>query len=73
MNSTATANISSMNIDRLSRIVPSIQGRGSRMVHRFDLFICIYFSRKRAHYLFAVHRKGLRKRSLFLVINMAFV
>ena len=72
MNSTAAANTSSDNATVSSRIVPSA-AEGIALCTAFILsFVFIVVGNLLTIVLFAVNKR-LRKKSLFLVINMAFV
>ena len=71
MNSTAAANTSSANTTVSSRIVPST-AEGIALCTAFSLsFVFIFVGNLLTIVLFAANKR-LRKRSLFLVINMAF-
>ena len=71
MNSTAAANTSSDNTTVSSRIVPST-AEGIALCTAFSLsFVFIFVGNLLTIVLFAANKR-LRKRSLFLVINMAF-
>ena len=71
MNSTVAANTSSINVNGLSRIVPSkAEGVAWCTALTFS-FAFIVLGNLLSIILFAVNKR-LRKRSLFLVINMAF-
>ena len=71
MNSTVAANTSSDNATDSSRMVPS-KAEGIALCTAFILsFVFIIVGKLLTIVLFAVNKR-LRKRSLFLVINMAF-
>ena len=71
MNSTAAPNTSSVNATVSSRIVPST-AEGIALCTAFSLsFVFIFLGNLLTIVLFAANKR-LRKRSLFLVINMAF-
>ena len=70
MDSTAATNISQDNTTGSSRIAPS-KAEGIALCTTFILlFVCIVIGNSLTIVLFAVNRR-FRKRSLFLVINMA--
>jgi len=71
MNSTVAANTSSINVNGLSRIVPSkAEGVAWCTALTFS-FVFIVLGNLLSIVLFAVNKR-IRKKSLFLVINMAF-